>query len=136
MVEEIATLNQQYLDNAVGVFPFLSKYRITVLQQGFYTQMDAPFMGIRYVNDRQKQRYRALLIGFHYVPKNLVIVPPTVELTEGKQKLIDKYLAEGYELTTRFPSLHPYEFDENSNEYILAKKSYRQFRKARKAQIV
>ena len=136
MVEEISKLNQQYIDNAIDVFPFLSKYRITVLKAGFYTQMNAPFMGIRYVNDRQKHCYRTLLIGFHYVPKDLIIVPPTVELTEGKQNLIDKYLEQGYELITRFPSLHAYEFAEDSVEYIAAKKSYRQYRRAKKAQDV
>jgi len=76
----IEQINQKYIDSSQGVFPFLSKYRITVLTEGFYTLMDAPYMGIRYVNDRQKKAYRALLIGFHYVPQNTIIVPSEMEM--------------------------------------------------------
>lgn len=125
---EIEELNKEYLDCVEGDFPFMSKYRITILKSGYYTKQKANYRGLTYMFDANMQRYKTLLIGFFHVPEDYIVVPEEVEITEGKQALIDIHKKKGYKVINKFPSLTPKEFDENSREYELAYQTYIKFK--------
>lgn len=125
---DLTKINQQYLDQAVGVYPFISKDRVTVLDKGFYTKKKAAYRGVSLIYDKEQERYKALLVGFYHVPKKYIIVPNGLTITEGKRKLIRDKMKKGYELVTTFPSLHPFEFPEGSEEYAAAQYVHEEFK--------
>lgn len=125
---EIEELNKEYLDCVEGDLPFMSKYRITILKGGYYTKKKANFRGLTYLYDKSMQKSKVLLIGFYFVPDNYIIVPDGVEITKGKQDLIDAHTSKGYKVVNKFPSLIPKEFGDNTREYELAYKAYIKFK--------
>lgn len=129
MDDTISQLDKQYEENSRGIFPFLSKYRVTVLEEGLYKQNKARHYGVRYLFDRQQRRFKTILAGYLYVSEKIIIVPPTVEMTPGKIKFIQAHADKGYKLVTEFPALYPIEFFEGSEIYLAAKKIYQEFKR-------
>jgi hypothetical protein len=127
-MQDLDLINQQYLDQAIDVYPFISKNRVTVLRKGLYTKKKTDYRGVSFRYNTGKERYTAILVGFYNVPKNYVIVPEGLTVTEGKRKLIQDKMRNGYELITTFPSLHPLEFPEGSEEYEIAQYVHEEFK--------
>ena len=120
-MEKLDEINARFAKESKGVYPFMSKSRVTVLKKGFHQKKTAKYRGISMIRDKQSGQQKALLIGYFYVPKNYVIVPEGITITEGKRKLISDKINKGFEVTTSFPSLKPFEFEEGSEEYEVAK---------------
>ena len=127
-MDELEKMNARYEEKSKGIFPFISKNRITVLPKGFHQKKIAKYRGVSFIYDSKQEKHKALLIGYYYVPKDYIIVPEGLTITEGKKKLIQDKLNSGYELILGFPSLKPYEFEEDSEEYIVAKKVNEDFK--------
>jgi len=130
-MDELITLNERYAEESVGIFPFISKNRVTILDQGFHQKKVAKYRGVSFIYDTKEERHKALLIGYYYVPKNYIIVPEGLTLTEGKKKLVSDKLNDGYELIVGFPSLKPYEFGEDTEEYEIAKRVNENYKKSK-----
>jgi len=130
-MNELDIINKKFEDESVGIFPFISKNRVTVLDKGFHSKKEANYRGVSMVYDRQKDINKALLIGYYYVPENYVIIPEGLTITEGKRKLIQDKQRKGYTVITSFPSLKPYEFTEDSEEYAVAKTVNEKFKSER-----
>lgn len=121
-MSKIKELNSKYEELADGkIYPFLSKNRITILEKGFYKKKKANFRGISMIYDVKYKKFKVLLIGYFYVPKNMIIIHEGLIITDNKRKLITDKLAKGYDIIVGFPSLVPYEFDQDSEEYQEAK---------------
>lgn len=128
MNNELERLNKRYADLAGGrIYPFICKDRITILDKGFYLKEKANYRGISFVFDKSQEKYKALLIGYFYVPKNMIIIPKNLTIKGAQRSLIIEKLGEGYEMTSGFPSLHPCEFAVGSEEYIAAENNRKQF---------
>ena len=128
MNNELERLNKKYADLAGGrIYPFIRKDKITILDEGFYLKEKANYRGISFIFDKSQDKYKALLIGYFYVPKNIIIVPKNLTIKDEQRSLIIEKLEEGYEMTSGFPSLHPCEFAVGSEEYIAAENSRKQF---------
>jgi len=127
-MEKLDQINKRFEDLSNGVYPFISKNRVTVLKKGFYTKDKANYRGVSMVYDAQCGYSKAILIGYYYVPKNYVIAPTGLTVTEGKKKLIRDKMDKGYEIVTHFPSLKPYTFAEGSEEYEVAKERNEMFK--------
>ncbi len=131
---EIEEMNESYTSRAVNregkprVFPFLSKHRVNVLEKGYYLKNKANYRGLTYVYDKTQQENKTLLIGFYYVPEDMVIVTNEVEITDGKQSLIETYTKQGYTKLDHFPSLKPIQFHEGTKEYDVAYDAYLNFK--------
>lgn len=121
---EIKDLNAVYEEKAIGVFPFISKYRVTPLEEGYYTKDKANYRGLTYQYDKIQGKSKTLLIGFYYVPEDYIIVPEGMIITEGKQSVIDSHVNKGYNLVNKFPSLKPVQFEEETIEYKAAFAAY------------
>jgi hypothetical protein len=122
--EQLMLLSGEWACKSLGILPFISKNRITILNKGLYEQKKPRYKGVGLVDGR------AILLGFYEIPYNMIIQPEGLELTEGKKKLIESYCNKGYILIKGFPSLHIKEFDTNSEEYRVAKgKQKEQIRK-------
>lgn len=121
-------INNLYEEKAIGVYPFINKNRITILEKGYYTKKKAAYRGISYVYDEQSEKYKSLLLGYYYVPEDYIIVPTDLEMTEGKVNLVDTYLKKGFTNVSECPSFKPVSFDENSEEYQVAKESYETYK--------
>tara|TARA_R110000765_G_scaffold11480_2_gene36234 strand:- start:806 stop:1225 length:420 start_codon:yes stop_codon:yes gene_type:complete len=117
-MNKLEELSKIYEDKSLGDYPFISKYRVTILEKGFYRKFKAKYRGISMIKDNGN--LKTLLIGYYYVPEDWVIVPEGMEITPPKQKLINDKLKKGFMLTTKFPSLKPYEFDTSTEEYKAA----------------
>ena len=122
------SINKLYEEKALGVFPFISKHRVTVLDKGYYSKDKSNYRGISYVYDNYTEKYKALLLGYFYVPEDYIVVPEGIELSEGKQKLIDRYVNKGFIIVDGCPSLSPVSFDENTPEYQAALESHNDFK--------
>jgi len=121
MNEQLEEINERYVEKSVGMFPFISKARVTVLKKGFHQKKDANYRGVSMVYDKTQEKRKAMLIGYYFVPKDYIIVPQGLSITEGKRKLIRDKINKGFELTTSFPSLLPVEFAEDTEEFAVAK---------------
>lgn len=122
-------INRYYEENAVGIYPFINKNRITILEKGYYIKKKASYRGISYIYDEFDSQYKTLLLGYYYIPDNYLIVPEHLELTEGKQNLIDTYINKGFIKVSVFPSFKPVSFSEDSEEYKVAYQSYIEHKK-------
>ena len=120
-MNELEEINKRFEEESIGIFPFISKNRVTLLKKGFHQKKEANYRGLSMVYDKNRTKSKAMLIGYYYVPKDYVIVPEGMVVTENKRKLIRDKMNKGFELTTSFPSLQPYEFAEDSEEYSIAK---------------
>ena len=123
-----AEINSLYEAKAGNVFPFIGKNRVVILEEGLYTKKVANYRGVSYIHDPLSNKYKTVLIGYYNVPDNYVIVPEGMEVSEGKQALIDKYVNKGYTLVDKCPSLSPLSFDEGSLEHNAAVESYNKFK--------
>jgi hypothetical protein len=121
-MKELENINKEIEKNSIDVFPFISKYRITILQKGFYRKKVANYRGVSLVHDTRLGINKALLIGYFYVPIDCILVPEEVIITEGKQKLIDQQVSKGFKLLKNL-NLDPYEFSEDSHEFKIAKEA-------------
>ena len=126
-MKDLETINKKFEDESIGIYPFINKGRVTVLKKGFYTKKEANYRGVSMMYDAQLQKSKAILIGYYYVPKNYIIVPEGLTVTEGKKKLISDKLNKGFELVSRI-SIHPYEFDESTEEYQVAQARNEQYK--------
>lgn len=118
--DKVTLINAEYNNKAPDFFPFISKQRITVLKGGFYKKQNSNYRGLGVVFDKQFNKQKVILLGYYFVDKDYVIIPENLEMTEGKNKLVDSYQKKGYEVIYKFPSLKPYEFAEYTEEYGLA----------------
>jgi hypothetical protein len=125
---KIEKLNRVYEEKAVGVFPFISKHRVTPLEAGYYTKDKSNYRGLTYQYDKIHGINKTLLIGYYFVPKDYIIVPKGMIVTEGKQKIIDSYIERGFNLVNKFPSLKPIQFEEETEEYAAAFAAYTQYK--------
>lgn len=121
-MDELTTLNERYEKESVGIFPFISKNRVTILDKGFHQKKVAKYRGVSFIYDTKHGTHKTLLIGYYYVPKNYIVVPEGLTLSEGKKKLVADKLSDGYELIVGFPSLKPYEFGPDTEEYAIARR--------------
>lgn len=127
-MDKIQEINENYEKISLGTYPFVSKTRITILKKGFYRKDKANYRGVSMIYDKEQKRNKALLIGYFYVPEDVVVVPDEIIVTEGLRRLITHKVREGYNLVTEFPSLKPYEFAYDSQEYQEAMLAYNNFR--------
>jgi hypothetical protein len=120
MTKEFEALNEKYNDETYPVFPFISKTRITPLPKGLYRKHKANYRGITAVFNTTTQEYEFPLFGMYFIPENLVIVPPEMEMTEAKQKFLNASLQAGFKQTDKAPHFQTYKFDPTSDEAKLA----------------
>ena len=125
---KIEELNRVYEEKAVGVFPFISRHRVTPLRKGYYTKDKANYRGLTYQYDKIQEMNKTLLIGFYFVPENYIIVPEGMIITKGKQKIIDSYIDKGFNFVNKFPSLKPVQFGKETKEYSAALTAYTQYK--------
>jgi hypothetical protein len=128
-MDKINELNKKYEKLAENrVYPFIAKNRVTILAEGFYQKSKSNYRGISFIYDHFQEKHKAILIGYYYVPKDILVVPLDLLITEAKNKLIDDKVRKGFEIIRGFPSLLPYEFLEDSEEYKEARLKYMQFK--------
>ncbi len=118
---DISTINSRYEQLSEGVYPFISRGRVTVLKKGFYKKDKSNYRGISYMYNELLEEGKVILMGYIHVPNNYIIIPVGLEMTEGKRKLIKDKSAEGYMKHVGFPSFKSYEFEKDSPEYVAAK---------------
>ena len=118
---DISTINSRYEQLSEGVYPFISRGRVTVLKKGFYKKDKSNYRGVSYMYNQALEESKVILMGYIHVPNNYIIIPIGLEMTEGKRKLIQDKAAEGYMKHVGFPSFKSYEFEKDSPEYIAAK---------------
>lgn len=121
-------INDMYREKAIDVFPFINKQRITILEKGYYTKKKSIYRGISYIYDDFNNEYKTLLLGYYYVPEDYIIVFDELDITPGKQDLIDKHVKKGYKLVNECPSLKPVSFGMETPEYQAAFASYNEFK--------
>jgi len=127
-MSRINDLNKKYAELAgERVYPFISKNRVTILEEGFYKKEKANYRGISMIYDQKHEKQKAILIGYFYVPKNIVVVPKDLVINDSKRKLIADKLNQGFDIVTGFPSLNPYEFSEDTEEFIEARLNNEEF---------
>ena len=120
MSKEFDQLNEKYNDDTYPIFPFIAKDRITVLQKGFYRKNKAKFRGVTAIYNNETKEYEYPLYGMYHIKENLVIVPPEMEMTERKQKLLEAQLTAGYKQVDSAPKFETYKFPPDSEEAKLA----------------
>lgn len=118
-MSKLEEFNQKISDSSVGVYPFVGKHRVTTLKRGFYKKDKANYRGISMIWDREKNKLKAMLIGYYFIDKDTIIVPDDLELTEGMEKFINLRIQSGYSKVNRV-SFPPFEFSEGSEEYLAA----------------
>jgi hypothetical protein len=100
------------------VFPFISKFRLTILKTGLHKKFKSKYYGITMSKDKNL----CYLMGYYYVPEDQVIVPTDLALNEKHINTIKKYENLGYRISTK-PNLTFLDFDENSREWNIALKT-------------
>ena len=126
-MENLEQINKKFEEQSIGIYPFISRGRVTVLKKGFYSKKEANYRGVTMQYDSTQNVNKALLIGYYYVPSNYVIVPEGLTVTEGKKKLISDKLNKGFELVSKV-HLFTYEFGEDTEEYAVAKLHNEQYK--------
>lgn len=121
-------INARYMKEAIGVYPFISLHRITVLKKGLYTKKKEGYKGISYFFNDFINKYSSQLFGYYYIPEDIIVVPNTVELTQGKQDLIDSHVNQGFKVLYNTPKPKPIEFSEDSVEWKASKESYENYK--------
>ena len=121
-------INKLYEEKAIGVFPFISKHRVTILEKGYYSKKKSNYRGISYVFDEFKDTYKTLLLGYFYVPEDYIIIPEGIHLSSGKEDLINRYVKKGFQMISSAPSLSPISFEKNTPEYKAALDSHNEFK--------
>jgi len=117
-------IDEEHAKMARGVFPFISKSRITILSEGFYRKYSAKYYGLTMMYDKQYEKTRAIMLGYYYIPDNYIILPSKTVLTDKKMKLLEHWLKQGYKLINNAPSISMHEFDPISREYEVAEYLY------------
>ncbi len=120
MNNEFTQLNEQFNNDTYSVFPFISKNRITPLKAGFYKKHKANFRGITAVYNASKEEYEFPLYGMYYIPEDIIIVPPEVELNTNKTAFLNAHLEVGYKQVDGAPKFETYLYPSNSIEAKLA----------------
>ena len=127
-MSNINEINQRYEELAKDrVYPFISKNRVTILAEGFYQKKEAEYRGVSMIYDRKNQKQKAILIGYFHVPENIIVIPDGLVINDSKRKLVSDKLKQGFKIVSGFPSLHPYEFGEDTEEYKIAKENNEQY---------
>jgi len=124
----INQLNKKYEEEAVGIFPFVGPERITILEKGLYTKNKTKYKGLSYIYDKFDEQHKTMLLGYYSVPENVIVVPENIEITSGKQRLIDVHLSKGFLQVNKCPSLKPISFSEDTDEYRAAFDSYKTYK--------
>jgi len=101
------------------IFPFVSKFRLTILKTGLHKKFKSKYYGIT----MSKDRGLCYLMGYYYVPEDQVIVPVDLALTTKHIDTIKKYEKLGYKIANK-PNLTFLDFDENSKEWDIANYFY------------
>jgi hypothetical protein len=127
MDNKLSQINTKYNDDTYPVFPFVSGNYITIIKAGLYRKHHAKFRGVTAVYDEEKGTYTYPLYGMYNIEEDLLIVPPTVEITEEKQKLIDRMLERGYKQLSAPPTFKTLYFDSASDEAVAALQNKMQF---------
>jgi hypothetical protein len=108
-----------------GVFPFVYNHKLTILEKGFYEKAkEEKYKGLACKYSKTKKRLEVKLFGYIFVPENIIIIPPNLEITPNKQRIIDEYKNKGYKVNNGFPSFPNPEFKEDSVEYKVAYQTY------------
>jgi len=96
-----------------GIYPFISKHKIVVLRKGIYHKLNSEnrFAKVNESGDLE------LVEGFYYVSDNIINIPPNLEITEAKQRFIDKHIDLGYKINFGFPKLVSPYLQKGSEEY-------------------
>lgn len=124
----IEELNTEYKNLSKGVFPFISKNKITVLETGYYDKFKANYKGLSYYYDKFDNTYKTLLLGYIHVPYNLVIVPEEAIVNEIDSDIIKLCREQHYKILNKFPSIKPINFAYDTREYKIAKSAYDEYK--------
>ena len=130
-MNNIEDLNRKFEFKSVGVFPFinLNSNTYTILKKGYYKKHNAKYRGLSFIYDKNFKKFKAILIGYFYVPEDYIIVPENLQLSDIVKNFIKDYENDGFKKINNCPSLKPIEFDENSEEYFIAKENHENYDK-------
>ncbi len=120
MNQQFTQLNEKFNDNTYPTFPFISKNRITPLKAGFYKKHKANFRGVTAVYNNENKEYEYPLYGMYYIPEDIVIVPPEVEMNDNKAAFLTAHLNAGYAQVDSAPKFETYKYEASSMEAKLA----------------
>lgn len=120
MNKDLAEVNKKYNDDTYPVFPFISKTKITPLKKGLYRKHNTKFRGITAVFNTDTNEYEFPLYGMYFVPSDIVIVPPELELNDSKKAFLESVLVAGFEHKTRPPKFETILFGAETDEAKLA----------------
>jgi len=132
-MSEIDKVNKEYEDKSLGVFPFISKEKLTILKKGLYKKKKANYRGLSYIYDQFDNTYKTLLLGYYNIPEDIIIVPEGIKkkLSDIETKLLEEYIDKDFKELKNLPSLKPMRFDEKSVEYELAFQAYIKYKSSK-----
>lgn len=120
--QQIALLNANFNTQSKDrIYPFISKTRITILEEGLYKKKDATYRGIGVMKDDISGKDKTILMGYYNIPHNMIIIPVDFIVTAQLQDLVERYKAQGYTVLDKgFPQLQVVEFAESTLEHKMA----------------
>lgn len=120
--DKLNIINASFASQSLGFYPFISNNRLTILKKGFYKKLKSNYRGVSVVTDKITGNKKVILMGYYYIPDNMVIVPKneTFIISDNMKKLLNDLLKNGYKEQNGFPKLNVFEFDKDSEEYKLA----------------
>jgi len=120
-------INNLYQTISKGrVFPFISPFKVTILDQGLHKKLNSNYYGVTMVKNKNKEEDNKLfcfLMGYYYVPENQLIVPKEHSLSDKDVSIIKKYSEKGYLVTSK-PNLTFLDFDKASREWEVSNYFY------------
>ncbi len=124
-MEKIQELNKFYeLEAGDKIFPFVHKNKITELTRGFHKKKNSKYYGLSYMYDSSVERYKTILMGYYFVPKNYLVVPENIMKTSSIKNYIENKQKEGFIVVPKMPSLKPITFDQDSFEHKILEKQH------------
>jgi len=135
MTEEFRKLNEKYNDDTYPEFPYISPHRVTLLKKGLYRKHNAKYRGVTAVYNKEKGEFEFPLYGMFYIPEDLIIVPPDLNLSENKKAFLNAAIKAGFKRVDRPPTFQPVYFPEDSPEAKLALANKAAFYRSKKKDI-
>ena len=132
MIEKLKKLNDDIDKKSLGVFPFIGANTVIKLDKGLYKAKQRNYYGVTLVTNNDGQQ-EALLYGYYWIPENIVIYRGNIlKASEGKQNLLDSLQRKGYTYYDNLPSLDTFKYEEDTEEYEIAKENFETFKERRK----
>lgn len=124
-MNKLEQINEKYEHLSQGkIFPRIDNKKIIILEKGFYKKHKANYRGLSFIYDRTLEKQKAILIGYYYVPENIIIISDT----ETRNTFNKIPAGDPYKILDKLPSLVPYEFSEDTEEFQVAKENYQYFK--------